>query len=148
MISNIMCPICLEELEADDLVVTTNVCKHLLCLQCGLDHYIVYHGDSCPYCRQVSRTFLIKASKESNARCRPLCVIDCRDWYVTRLSQVNTEDITDRVEQSLIQRKEHVVVEDNVHDGTATGYRLNNATISLIYLFAGVFGIFIGQLSQ
>lgn len=100
------CPVCLEDIQANDLVVTFD-CNHLLCLQCALNHYIVHSGSSCPYCRHVSTTLVVASPHETDyysTKC--IYTIDSREWCVTMMGQLNSEYINDQIERSLIQQQE------------------------------------------
>ena len=108
--SNPMCPVCLDDLDTDSLIVMA-LCQHLLCLQCALGHYIVHLGSTCPYCRQVSPVLLVTTIEEGNTETRQyLFSNNNKDWCIAMSPRVDTYVICNSINQSLtIQHQEHIV---------------------------------------
>ena len=95
------CPVCLEDLDSESIIVIAGECKHLLCLECAVGHYIVHQGGSCPYCRQISRTMLITTTtvtQQQVTTTRPIYISSTHDWYVDdMLTQCDTTAIINRL---------------------------------------------------
>ena len=110
--SNPLCPVCLDDLETDSLIVKA-LCQHLLCLQCALGYYIVHRGSTCPYCRQVSSVLLVTTIEEEGnmAETRQYFVINNQDWCIVMSPRVDTYVICNHISQSLTihQHQEHLL---------------------------------------